>query len=131
VGEGHSSKSRKGAASTRRGRPPVASTSDAAPGGFRANLTKADGVVGDLHRLYFKLDEATERLTGELVDKQIKIARILLERMGHEDLLARIEKLEVSNRELEAKLAGGASGNPVVRADAAPAFVLPTGESTH
>jgi hypothetical protein len=108
---------------------PAAAKSGAVPGDL--DLSTAGGIERDLHRLYLKLDVADNRLVGELVDKQIKIARILLERRGQEDLLARIEKLETSNRELEAKLAGGVSGDAVVRANAAPPFVLPTGGVPH
>ena len=95
------------------------------------NLSRADGIIADLHRLYHKLDAATHRLTGELVDRQIKIARILLERMAQGEMLARIEKLEAANRELEAQLIGGTGGNAAVRANAAPPFVVPTGGVTH
>lgn len=95
------------------------------------DLTTAENIVADLIRLYWKVDQADHRLAGELADKQIKISRILLERLDRADLVARIEKLETSNRELESKLIGGTSGNPVTRADSAPTFVVPTSRVPH
>lgn len=79
-------------------------------------------VRGERERLYDKLDKAEHRLVGELVDRQIKILRMVQEDAASQELSARLDRLEASNRELAARIAGGSIGSAAVRADAAPAF---------
>jgi hypothetical protein len=102
------------AAAPRKSRPSV---------GELRRLRTFEDVRAERERLYDKLDNATERLTGELVDRQIKILRMVQEDCSHEELRIRLDRLEESNRELAARLAGGTNGSAVVRADAAPAFL--------
>jgi len=83
-----------------------------------------DDVEDELDRLYSKLDSATERLTGELVDRQIKILRLKVELIGRRDLIAQLNAAMESNRELASRLAGSAGGTTVKRSDSAPPFIL-------
>ena len=55
--------------------------------------------------------------------------RVAREVVSSLEVLSRLERLEASNRALEAKL-GGQSGG-VVRVDDAPPFIVPTGSRPH
>lgn len=127
---GQRSKSRRGAAPASTSEHP-SPAARASAGAVSGDLKTAAGIEANLERIFWKLETAEHRLVGELTDRQIKICRILLDRRAQEDLLARIEKLEASNRELESKLAGGVSGDAIVRANAAPPFQLPAGGKPH
>lgn len=86
-------------------------------------------VEREARRIFWRVDdelgvEKPRRVIGELIDRQLKALRLLCEVFRHGEMKAELAAAMDSNRELAARLAGMTGGSTVLRADAAPPFVL-------